>query len=69
MKSTEHDLRGLGDPPITADIIDLAVVRRGRSTDDWFVGFSVVGFCVLTGMLALKFSLLLGPNALMEWIK
>lgn len=69
VKPIRPDLRVLTKATVTADIIDLAVVRRRRSTDDWCLAFFVVDFCVFTGMLALKFSPMLGANALIEWIK
>ena len=72
MKPTNHDTRFQLKLVGAAEIVDLSVVRRGRTLDNWFLAFSVVGFGVVTGMLALKVAPLIGTgkfHALTEWLK
>ena len=72
MKPTNHDAGFHLKPVGVAEIVDLTVVRRSRTLDDWSLALSVIGFGVLTGMLAVKLAPLVGAgnfNALMEWLK
>ena len=72
MKRTNHHGRFHFKLVGAAEIIDLTVVRQGRTLDNWFLALSVVSFGVLTGMLAVKVAPLVGTgnfNALMEWLK